>query len=254
MKKLVCVLCLSDNKSLSAKSLAEKINVPLFFSLEEIDERYHYAFLVEDKGLSLKLLGSVMTPVYVDFLAGSVGHRAQFGGGRRQLLSRAVGLHKYSERKVLDVSAGLGQDSFILAHLGASVIAVERSLIVATLLQDGLDRLFLQKPESGEKIKLFTASAVNFMQQLSEKDAPQIVYYDPMYPERGQSAKAKKEMRILRDIVGDDDDAEQVLMQALQTATERVVVKRPRLAAKINSIEPSWELRGERCRYDVYLV
>ncbi|MFO1350284.1 MAG: class I SAM-dependent methyltransferase [Gammaproteobacteria bacterium] len=42
---------------------------------------------------------------------------------------------------------------------------------------------------------------------LAEGDFPEVIYLDPMYPERSKAALVKKESRVLRELVGPDDDA-----------------------------------------------
>jgi 16S rRNA (guanine1516-N2)-methyltransferase len=83
-------------------------------------------------------------------------------------------------------------------------------------------------------------------------DAPQVVYLDPMFPPRDKSALVKKEMRAFRPFVGDDDDAPALLDAALALASHRVVVKRPRRAASLGGIAPSYALEGKSSRFDVY--
>lgn len=61
--------------------------------------------------------------------------------------------------------------------------------------------------------------------------APDVVYLDPMYPHRQKSALVKKEMRVFQSLVGNDDDADSLLIPAMTIAKRRVVVKRPNYAS-----------------------
>src|SRR5690606_10328681 len=79
-------------------------------------------------------------PIFVDFLKGPLAHRRCYGGGRGQMISRAVGLRNKPFLTVVDVTAGLGKDAFILATLGCDVVMVERNPIMGALLRDGLTR------------------------------------------------------------------------------------------------------------------
>jgi 16S rRNA (guanine1516-N2)-methyltransferase len=83
-------------------------------------------------------------------------------------------------------------------------------------------------------------------------EAPQLIYLDPMFPQHAESALAKKEMRLLRPLVGDDEDAPVLLAAALSLASHRIVVKRPRLAGTIGGTAPAYALEGKSCRFDVY--
>ena len=63
----------------------------------------------------------------VDFVSGAVAHRLRFGGGRGQALAKAMGLRAGKTPMIVDATAGLGRDSFLLASLGAQVVMIERS-------------------------------------------------------------------------------------------------------------------------------
>jgi len=83
---------------------------------------------------------------------------------------------------------------------------------------------------------------------------PDVIYFDPMFPERTKSALVKKEMRILKEVVGDDTDADEIFKLALTKAKKRVVVKRPKGAPHLNNQEPSLIYKGKSSRFDVYFV
>lgn len=191
-------------------------------------------------------------PIFVDFLAGEILHRCQFGGGRRQSIARACGLSKTSDLKILDVTAGLGSDAFVLAHLGADVTLIERSPFIHALLQDGLKRA--EKHPAAKRLHLKPAQdAKTFLTALTEKKFD-VIYLDPMFPEKKNSALSKKEMRALHEIVGEDLDAETLLTLAVQHAKKRVVVKRPRLAKPLGNHAPNESLVGKSGRFDLYFV
>jgi 16S rRNA (guanine1516-N2)-methyltransferase len=82
--------------------------------------------------------------------------------------------------------------------------------------------------------------------------APQVIHLDPMFPHRDKSALVKKEMRLFRPLVGDDDDAPALLAAALALASHRVVVKRARKAPPIAGVAPGYSLEGKSSRYDIY--
>jgi 16S rRNA (guanine1516-N2)-methyltransferase len=74
-----------------------------------------------------------------------------------------------------------------------------------------------------------------------------------MYPSKKKSALARKEMRIFKDLVGEDLDSTLFLEWALKTATERVVIKRPLEALPIKE-KPSASYFGKSTRYDMYKI
>jgi len=193
--------------------------------------------------------------VYVDFTTGAMGFRARHGSRTKEPLARAVGLKGAVTPSVLDATAGLGRDAFILATLGCQVRLVERSPLIAALLRDGLNRAAHHSATCNvvPRLHLQIGDACAVMAQLAETDRPDVVYLDPMYPQRGKSALVKKEMRMLRALVGEDPDASQLLVAALHCARRRVVVKRPRLAPPLPGPAPSHTLTGSTTRFDIYL-
>jgi 16S rRNA (guanine1516-N2)-methyltransferase len=154
---------------------------------------------------------------------------------------------------VLDATAGLGRDAFVLASLGCQTAMIERQPLIAALLEDGLSRAKGDEDVGPiiSQMRLLVGNAIALMQAW-EGEAPQVIYLDPMFPHRDKSALVKKEMRLFRPLVGDDLDAPALLEAALALATHRVVVKRPRKAPIINGPKPSYALDGKSSRYDIY--
>lgn len=237
----------------AAQQLAESLRMPLINDSDCL----HYSALLSVTAQRLELIlpqHKNLGPVYVDFLSGSSLYRCRHGGGRQQLLARAVGLHKKKNLHICDISAGLGRDAFVLATLGAQVTLIERSPIVAALLADGWQRAQAAEWIRDLSWRFIQADSRQYLQQLVINERPQVIYFDPMFPERKKSALVKKEMRVLREVVGDDSDAAELLGLALHTATERVVVKRPRHAEPIPGFAPSFTLTGQSSRFDIYVV
>lgn len=192
-------------------------------------------------------------PVRVDFVGGAMAHRRLQGGGSGQMIARAVGIQPGIRPTILDCTAGLGRDAFVLASLGCEIHLIERHPLVAALLADGLQRARLD-PETAiivERMHLQQGNAIDLLQAWSAP-APQVIFVDPMFPERQKSALVKKEMRAFRPLVGDDDDAPQLLAAALALASHRVVVKRPRKAPTIPGASPGYTLEGKASRFDIY--
>jgi len=209
--------------------------------------------------LELHFTGEKLQPIYVDFVKGRLGYRRYHGGGRKQPLGRAVGLTPGKELTIFDITAGLGRDAFVLACLGCQVLMIERSPLLVSLLQDGLQRLqqyeiTLAKQALTERLNLYYGDAQQILLNLSMNNYPQVIYLDPMYPPRQKSALVKKEMRILRQLVGDDLDAPALLKLALNRVQQRVVVKRPQSAPFLAEITPTFSISSENTRYDIYLV
>ena len=198
-------------------------------------------------------------PLSADFVAGKADHRRRFGGGRGQLVAKACGLTRGVTPRVVDATAGLGRDAFVLAGLGAEVLMLERVPAIAVLLEDALARAG-RDPEVAEiaaRMRLCRVDAGDpraLLAAVSEaRFAPQVIHLDPMFPHRDKSALVKKEMRVFRELAGDDDDAPRLLEAALDVATHRVAVKRPRKAPPIAGPRPAHALEARTSRYDLYV-
>ncbi|MDX1592621.1 MAG: class I SAM-dependent methyltransferase [Gammaproteobacteria bacterium] len=190
-----------------------------------------------------------------ELAGGRTGYRRRHGGGRSQALARAVGLRAGARPRVLDATAGLGRDGYELAGLGCTVTLVERSPVIFALLRDGLARAALHDGPACARIELVRADAGARLAAIARGRClprPDVVYLDPMHPERTKSALVRKEMRLLRAAVGDDRDADALLAAALAASGGRVVVKRPRRAGPLADRAPDWTVAGRTTRYDVY--
>jgi len=192
-----------------------------------------------------------MAELEIDFTTGAVAHRLRFGGGRGQDLPKAVGLKKGANPQVVDATAGLGRDAFLLASLGAQVTLIERSKHMHALLEAALEKAkHSAVADIATRMTLLYGDAKTLLPTLT----PDVVLVDPMHPPRGNSALVKQEMRQLRAIVGADPDALALMQVALATARNRVVLKWPRKAAALAGLPaPSHQILGKSTRYDVFM-
>ncbi|ESS73917.1 ribosomal RNA small subunit methyltransferase J [Methyloglobulus morosus KoM1] len=155
---------------------------------------------------------------------------------------------------VVDATAGWGQDSLAMFRMGYRITSIERNPIMAELLDDAYRRLAQQDWVQRLGLELPTLLKGDALACLTELvDQPDCVYLDPMFPpKRKKSALAKKSIRVLRDLVGDDSDKEQLFAAAYKAAGKRVVVKSPDYAEPLGG-KPNDSFHGKLLRYDVYL-
>ena len=243
----ICVQALAPACASAAAAWAQRLDLPLGCEAQ-------YALQLGEQGLQFAELGPTAAgPVRVDFVAGAVAHRRLYGGGSGQMIAKAIGVQPGVRPSVLDATAGLGRDSFVFACLGCPVWMTERQPLIGALLADGLARA-AQDPDVAPIVSLMRflpGDAITQMRAWSG-EAPQVIYVDPMFPHRDKSALVKKEMRVFRPLVGDDNDAPALLAAALDLATHRVVVKRPRKAPIIDGPAPAYALEGKSSRFDIY--
>jgi 16S rRNA (guanine1516-N2)-methyltransferase len=234
----------------AAEALAGALSLP--FGETAAD----FSLLLTPEHLSLKDNHATSKPLVIDFLSTQMRRRGQQAGLKRESLARALGLKKQTQPRIIDATAGLGRDSFILACLGFRVTLLERSPIIHAILADGLRRARtdLSIGPIVERMELIQTNALTWLAALPKSALPELIYLDPMFPERQKSALVKKDMQIFHALMGEDTDADQLLTLALTCATQRVVVKRPRLANYVANRTPSFSQDGSSCRFDIYLI
>lgn len=240
------------------------LNLPLLPpNLDKRDTAHDGLVLVCDgRGLHLELRsGRRRIKLAVDF--SGLRHRAQVNQARSEMLVRACGVpNDGSAWRVVDATAGLARDGYLLAVCGATVTLVERHPTLQLLLADALAALQLAQPEVVARLHLQRGESIGYLQTFhgqSESARPHVVYCDPMFPAREKSAAVGGDMQVLHELIGESPDAGELLGAALRAATRRVVVKRPLradalVARGLEQIHPSYALEGRSSRFDVYLV
>jgi len=254
-RRSVAVAPKNPTDKAKAQALVGELLLPCCPSLADICD-YDALLVVDADHLELRIPGSRSGPVMIDFSSRTSLWRLRKGGGLRQGIARAVGLKPGHRPSVIDATAGMGEDSFVLAGLGCSVHLLERSPVIYALLEDGLSRARKTPDLSSiiDRLQLVKGDSIKLLAQKNALPPAEVVYLDPMYPETGRKASSKKEMQFLRTVVGDDTDAGSLLKAALNKAAKRVVVKRPRLAPAIDGPSPSYTIKGKSSRFDVYLL
>lgn len=211
--------------------------------------------------------------IHIDFISGDLAHRQKYGGGRGQSIAKAIGLKQGTPPPtVLDATAGLAKDAYVLACLGCSMTLLERSPIILALINDAIQRA--EEDEHFQTIlqngfKVINQSSIEYLAELSNKQSskvkhpevicpdvtcPDVIYLDPMYPDKKKSASVKKNMQILQKLLGKDEDTQELLNAALKVAKKRVVVKRPKGAENLTALKPTYNVESKKTRYDVYII
>lgn len=216
------------------------------------DDAGRWRLVEADGRLELRTTEDGPGPVFVDFVDGPLGYSRRVPGSR--LLFQAVGIKGGYLPTIIDATAGLGRDAFVLACRGCTVTAIERSPTIAALLEDGMKRAMADpsvRQALGGRLRFITADARDYLRAMPEPDRFDVVYLDPMFPARQKSAMVKKESMALRGVVGADGDAVDLLEAARKAARRRVVVKRMLHAPPIGP-GATHSHRGKSTRFDVY--
>jgi 16S rRNA (guanine1516-N2)-methyltransferase len=215
------------------------------------------ALCVDGSGLWLCASGMKMQPDWVAEVP-----RLKRASLKSELIARACNL---SEKPVLvDATAGLGHDSLLMACLGASVTLVERHPVLFSLLEDSLNRAkedaYLSQVTAS--IQLVFSDSAEYLKQLNDQNQTvDVVYLDPMFPQRNQNqqavkkqAQVKKQMQLLHMLLPEDGEMDlgDALLPLAKQIAKRVVVKRPRLAVFLNNESTTYQWSGDACRFDAY--
>ena len=169
----------------------------------------------------------------------------------RELLVRAARTRGVTAPTVVDATAGLGEDSLLLAAAGFTVIMFEKDPVIAALLRDALDRAAddSQLADVVARMTLVEGDSVAGLRELSF--SPDVVFLDPMFPERTKSAAVKKKFQLLHHLERPCEDEEGLLAAALAARPRKVVIKRPPKGPWLAGAKPSHSLAGKAVRYDV---
>jgi len=236
--------------------LAENLRIPLLAEPQagaEAADGSGFLLILGEDGLSLSVLGEKSGPLQVDFVSGKNAFRLATNRTVKQPLARALGIGHGLRPSIFDATAGFGGDAFVFASLGCQVTMAERSPIIVALLADGLRRAagYAETAAIAARMRLVPGDAKDILPTLSPP--PDCVYLDPMYPPGKNSALHKKEMRLLRQLLGSDEDSAALLTVARAAATNRVVVKRPKGAPWLADARPAHAITMPNSRFDVYL-
>ena len=167
-----------------------------------------------------------------------------------EMLVKAAKMKDIPCPTLIDATAGLGEDSLLLAAAGFHVQLYEYDPVIAALLRDALRRA-AEVPELSEivgRMELHEADSIAALPML--RDAPDVVLLDPMFPERQKSALIKKKFQLLQQLEAPCTDEEALLSAAIAAHPRKIVIKRPLKGAYLAGRKPGYSLTGKAIRYD----
>lgn len=246
-----------NNQQVLAFSNEKALNFSKQFALEVIsdlkldDQQAAFEFIEQELRLHL-LLDEKLTHIVFNLTEGELAYRANKVSKSNEVIAKAIGCKPHYRPKVLDATAGMGRDAFIMALLGCHVVMQERNFAIYQLLKNALERLYehINFSHLNNQLQLVHCDSVNVLKDIENFD---VIYCDPMFPERKKSALVKKEMRIFKLLSGDDFDADNLFIKALQSGIKRTVVKRPKGAPFLANKQPNHQITAKQFRFDIYL-
>lgn len=253
----------SEQSQLLAKRLGLQVHAIPANKKKHTFTQAQWQLVFTSQGLVLRVSSEpTWSDILVDFAAANLQYRQQHGGGRNEAIAKAIGIKGKQSVNVLDCTAGMGTDSFVMASVGAQVTMVERSSVIGALLENALMR-GTQADDADcvmacERMALKQQDAIAYLSDHSAATTQtDVVYLDPMFPHKKKSALVKKEMRAFQMLLGPDQDSELLLTAAINFAPKRIVVKRPASAPALENkqdIMPSMAIGSKKHRFDVYLL
>lgn len=256
-----CLIALADSDQSAVQDLeflAVQLSVPVLPAGHAPRDFCQFLLYYEEARLCLRSTAEGASgPVCVDFDNNSLQYRQRHPVQPEALL-KAAGVKQGHMTRVLDATAGFGLDAYLFAAAGSVVTLCERSMVLHAMLEDGIRRASQSADErvrqTVARMHLHAGNSLKLM-QAQWQERPEVVYLDPMFPERKKkSAKVKKNMFVLQQLLHGEEDAPGLLAQALALAVKRVVVKRPRHAPFLDGRAPGFTLEGKSSRFDVYPI
>lgn len=200
----------------------------------------------DERGLALVGQGMELRGDFMRMLP-----RLRQGRLQQELLVKAARVKGVDAPTAVDCTAGLGEDSLLLAAAGFTVTLFERDETIAALLADALERAAAEPQLAGivSRMRLVAGDSVSGLASLP--GPPDVVYLDPMFPARTKSAAVKKKFQLLHHLERPCEEEEALLAAALAARPRKVVIKRPAKGALLAGMRPSYSVSGKAVRYDV---
>lgn len=237
----------SDKYNEAAEKMAEKLNKKFITDIEAVsDESVLLSF--GGDGLSLMSGGLVMRGDFSSMLSRITNGRLQ-----HEMLVKAVKLKNVTgELTAIDATAGMGEDSILLAAAGYNVIMYEYDPVIAALLRDSLRRAENIPELTGivSRMKLIEGNSIEAMSAMS--DSVDLIYLDPMFPARQKTGLIKKKFQLLQRLESPCMDEDKLLDAAMGVKPKRLVIKRPAKGPFIANVKPNFSFKGKSIRYDCF--
>lgn len=244
MENKQLVLYVDKNANIEkAKKIAERLNIEIITNNKE---KFDILLSMDESGLALV---SDNMKLYGDF-SKSI-KRIKQNNLQKEMLIHAVKIKGEKENLIaIDATAGLGEDSILLAAYGYNVELYEKNPIISELLKDAMERAekISELKDIIGRMKVHNEDSIIAMQNLKYK--PDIILLDPMFPERTKSALIKKKFQILHKIENPCSDENEMLSSAIKANPKKLVIKRPLKGEYLAGVKPDYSLKGSSIRYD----
>lgn len=224
---------------------------------QRLRERFSCPAEDQEGGLTLRLDADGLALVSGDqTLRGDFSHmlpRLKHGLSQELLVRAARIKTADGPLTAVDATAGLGEDSLLLAAAGFHVTLYERNPVIFELLRDAVCRA-AQQPELAEivsRMSLIHGDSIAGMAGL--ETPPDVVLLDPMFPERQKSALVKKKLQMIQKLEVPCLDERALLLAAMRAAPQKLIVKRPPKGPYLADLKSDHSIAGKAVRFDVFV-
>lgn len=171
-----------------------------------------------------------------------------------ELLAKAAKIKDTEHPTALDATAGLGEDSLILAAAGFTVELYERNPVICELLRDALARA-AQIPELSPIVSRMTLHHENSIEAMAQLETPpDVILLDPMFPERQKSALVKKKLQMIQKLETPCDEELDILLAAAKVSPKKLIIKRPPKGPYLADVKPDYSISGKAVRFDCIVM
>jgi len=236
------VLFVKSDKQNRAKYLAEKLNIDII--REPVEDKM--LLCLDDNGLSLLKDGLTIRGDFEQ-----MEKRLNPANLMHEMLVKAAKIKEMGNMPTaIDATAGLGEDSILLAAAGYQVKMFERDPIIAALLEDAMIRAEHNPVLAPviERMELVEGDSIEAMR--SGKYTPDIIYLDPMFPARTKSGLIKKKFQLLQQLESPCEEGLMLIEAARASKPKKIIIKRPLKGEYLAGIKPNHSISGRAIRYD----
>lgn len=202
--------------------------------------------LFDSKGVSLSGFGLSYQGDFENML-----HRVTNGRLQHEMLAKAVKTDQ-ENLKAIDATAGMGEDSLLLAACGYQVTLYEQNPVIAILLKDALRRA-KKNTVLKDIVSRMQLVAGDSIEHLNKRlDPVDVIYLDPMFPGRQKSGLINKKLQLIQKLEPPCSKETALFDAAMAAQPSKIIVKRPLKSPYLDERVPSYSLKGKAIRYDCY--
>ena len=202
--------------------------------------------LFDSRGVSLSGFGLSYQGDFENML-----HRVTNGRLQHEMLAKAVKTDQ-KNLKAIDATAGMGEDSLLLAACGYQVTLYEQNPVIAILLKDALRRAKKNTvlKDIVSRMQLVEGDSIEHLNK--RLDPVDVIYLDPMFPGRQKSGLINKKLQLIQKLEPPCSEETALFDAAMAAQPSKIIVKRPLKSPYLDERVPSYSLKGKAIRYDCY--